>query len=90
YKGVYYGFSLKLYYYPSTGQVPSLYYAPQATGKYSKIQGDWWISSDRIYINGKTADGVRTEISAESYDYGDIFSGSMIRGKHSGSCTIFM
>ncbi len=88
YKGAEYGFSLKFYYNPSTGRITSVYYAPKATGKYSKVQGEWYISSDRIYINGKTADGVKTEIDAYIQDGGML--GSMRRGSHYGSCYFYM
>ena len=89
YKGAVYGFLLKIYYSPSNGKIKSVYYAPKATGKYSKILGTGWITTNEIYIDGKTADGVITEISAESYG-GLNLSGSMRRGNHYGTCVIYM
>lgn len=88
YKGANYGFSLKIYYATATGKVTSVYYAPHATNKFSKITGDIWISNEGIYIDGKTADGVKTYINVASYGTTK-FTGDMRRGNHSGTCVIY-
>ena len=88
YKGANYGFSLKIYYATATGKITSVYYAPHATNKFSKISGDIWFSNEGIYIDGKTADGVKTYINAASYGTSKI-TGDMRRGNHSGTCVIY-
>lgn len=89
YNGAKYGFTLSMNYSASTGKISNIIYEADGYGSGSKISsGKITSDGNTLIIEGK-ASGTYCYIKA-SRKSASIFKGKMIRGNHSGTCTLVL